>query len=825
MTSMTEQLAWEEAMVERGIERFRNQQDAAINSDRATDTTAGSRLLRSYITQIAEHIELYLDGKHPDGRRKSPYARLIKTIDPYKTAYITLKSVIGGLYAPKPLQAAAISLGRAIEDELRFSAFREVHEGYYEELVRDWERRGTNSYSHKKKTLSVVSRNKQVEWRNWTKTEHMKIGAMLYSLVIEASDLVETHQEPGKGRKSGKMFIVPTQKCIDWVIKHNEMQELTNPDKLPCLVPPADWVSVEDGGYYSPRMRHRVQFVKLRHGNWRKRQMARLRRSDLSQVYSAVNAMQATPWTLNRRVLEVMREVWHKNLGVGMPRSQPYDIPKCPIEEGVKVRELPEGDPRIQIFMDWKSEAATAHTMEKERITQNLQVIRTLRTATDMEKHDRFWYVYNVDFRSRVYCATAGLSPQSTDVGKGLLQFAEGKPIGEEGFYWLKVHGANKYGYDKEDYDVRVDWIDSQRTALLACADDPISHRDVWAGADKPYQYLAFIFEYADIVRGGYGVRSHIPVALDGSCNGLQHFSAILRDEVGGRAVNLIPGPKPADIYQAVADVCSRKLAGLRVLNDPVHGAATNWLAYFLHVTDKEVMPRALSKKPVMTLPYGSTQQACTSTIAKWITEKDGEFFEKGTNFRHALYLSPKLWESIGEVVIAARAAMDWIQDAAGTIAKEGYAFEYTTPIGFPVHQETYKYEVKKIETQINGRLQLRMAYDGEELCSRKQRQGSSPNFIHSIDATHMMMTINGGVAEGITSFAMIHDDFGVHAADTVKWHRIIREQFVKLHSDQNVLEDLKRTTEERTGIELPPLPARGTLDIRQVLDSPFFFG
>ena len=42
--------------------------------------------------------------------------------------------------------------------------------------------------------------------------------------------------------------------------------------------------------------------------------------------------------------------------------------------------------------------------------------------------------------------------------------------------------------------------------------------------------------------------------ALDGTCNGLQHYSAMLRDPVGGAAVNLRPSDTPADIYQTVAD-------------------------------------------------------------------------------------------------------------------------------------------------------------------------------------------------------------------------------------------------------------------------------
>jgi DNA-directed RNA polymerase len=261
-------------------------------------------------------------------------------------------------------------------------------------------------------------------------------------------------------------------------------------------------------------------------------------------------------------------------------------------------------------------------------------------------------------------------------------------------------------------------------------------------------------------------------------------------------------------------------LRGLASLNSEESGGAQNWLALF----GDEGMPRKLSKKPVMTLPYGSTQQACTETIFRWSQENAPDFFEATTGFRHALYLSPKLWSSISEVVIAARAAMDWLQECSGVLAKAGHPIQYKTPLGFPVRQATKKFKTRKIETQIGGRLQIRFATDTDDLDSRKQRQGSSPNFVHSIDATHMMMVINASVAAGINSFAMIHDDFGVHACHVSKFHRIIREEFVRLHSS-DLLRSFKEQHEEQFGVTLPDLPPVGDLDIGEVLQSPYFFG
>src|SRR5690606_32168686 len=83
-------------------------------------------------------------------------------------------------------------------------------------------------------------------------------------------------------------------------------------------------------------------------------------------------------------------------------------------------------------------------------------------------------------------------------------------------------------------------------------AADPISYRE-WTDADVPFQFLAWCFEYADYKRNPVEFTSRIPLGQDGSCNGLQHFSAMLRDSAGGRATNLLPDVIQHDIYGLVA--------------------------------------------------------------------------------------------------------------------------------------------------------------------------------------------------------------------------------------------------------------------------------
>ena len=176
--------------------------------------------------------------------------------------------------------------------------------------------------------------------------------------------------------------------------------------------------------------------------------------------------------------------------------------------------------------------------------------------------------------------------------------FAEGKPLDDKGRWWLGVHGANLFGNDKISLDDRAKWAFDYRPNAVNIASDPYRNLD-WTEADDPWQFLAWCFEWAEAHEEGF--VSHLPVGLDGSCNGLQHFSALLRDEVGGAATNLVPAPVPADIYREVAKRAEEILSEVGE-DDPNFWMAQSWLVFGID--------RKITKRSVMTLPYGVTYRS-----------------------------------------------------------------------------------------------------------------------------------------------------------------------------------------------------------------------
>jgi DNA-directed RNA polymerase len=79
---------------------------------------------------------------------------------------------------------------------------------------------------------------------------------------------------------------------------------------------------------------------------------------------------------------------------------------------------------------------------------------------------------------------------------------------------------------------------------------------------------------------------------------------------------------------------------------------------------------------------------------------------------------------------------------------------------------------------------------------ARRQRTAFPSNFVHSLDATHMIMSAIACKNRGL-DFATAHDSFWTHARDIDTMNKVLREQFIKLHK-QSLMENLRNEFIER---------------------------
>lgn len=74
------------------------------------------------------------------------------------------------------------------------------------------------------------------------------------------------------------------------------------------------------------------------------------------------------------------------------------------------------------------------------------------------------------------------------------------------------------------------------------------------------------------------------------------------------------------------------------------------------------------------------------------------------------------------------------------------------------------------------------MANDHSSVNKPKQRTAFPPNYIHSLDSAHMMLTARACQKEGI-SFAGVHDSYWTHAGTVDDMNRILRDMVRPLPS------------------------------------------
>lgn len=822
------QISLEKRMRGIGFERVEKAVNAAREGERESETPYGHRLLLSVTDPLAARVKAYLAEAFAGrpGTFTAVAAVKMKLLNPDAVAYLAAKTILDSLTINKMEQTVANEIGRAIEEEARFQSYQGQLPALMDTIKRDHVKR-KKSTRHTKRVLKNRLAKAGATWEEWKESDCIILGYKLIELFLQGeTQIVAREAMPVRGAKNHKpaFRLVPGEGIETLIADSKELSALLTPGFLPTVVPPKRWTSPFGGAYWTGHVDRRAKrLVKTRNMNY----MEDLRHVHMPGVYDAINAVQETAWQINRSVLDVMHECWELGREVGSLPSQknhetptqPFTVPPCRCYCDAKKAwgKTPEG----QAWRAWRKMTHAVYEQNFKTKSRRLQAAKVIMVADMFEKDEAIYFPHQLDFRSRVYAMPMFLQPQGPDYVRGLLRFAKGKPIKDQtARNWLAVHGANSYGIDKVSFHERVDWVRRNGAFILASAQDPMQMVDWWGEAENPWQFLAFCFEWNDLAFAdsqGEMFVSRLPVSLDGTCNGLQHFSAMLRDPIGGAAVNLTPSSKPQDIYAKVAE---RVVITLRAESNPL---AAQWLAFGID--------RKLTKRPVMILPYGGTQYACRKYVEEYVLSlvmDKGKINPFGDDLMTAVvYLSQIIWHAIGDTVVAAKDAMQWLRKVASRMAKAQLAIVWQTPAGFPVRQAYPQMRTARIEFVVDGqRTYRRIDVETDGLDKEEQINGLSPNFVHSLDAAALMETTVQCRRLGIRSFAMVHDSYGTHAADTETLSRTLKEAFVTLYRKHDVLAELRAAIVEAlpAGTAIPEVPASGSLNIDAVLESKFFF-
>uniref|UniRef100_A0A1A7WLC6 DNA-directed RNA polymerase n=2 Tax=Iconisemion striatum TaxID=60296 RepID=A0A1A7WLC6_9TELE len=668
---------------------------------------------------------------------------------------------------------------------------------------------------------------------SWPYILTLELGTYMVDLMVKNLKINSDVLNPAYNRKLipilYHMYTFRSTRQVGFIKPHpilNEMQQEAMETKLtfdsymmPMLCPPVPWTSFKFGAYLlTPTKLMRTMDGATQH------ELLLEKCQDLHAVLDSLNQLGNCAWKINKPILDFIISIFNDR------GSDKLDIPP-PLSEAPKIPHFNPHDPAYtsneKALM--KKEAINAKKKCGEMHSLRVDALYKLSIAHHM-RDEIFWFPHNMDFRGRTYPCPPYFNHLGSDVTRAMLVFAEGKPLGPKGLDWLKIHLVNLTGLKKRSsLQGRLDYANTLMEDILDSADNPLNGKKWWMDADEPWQTLACCMEIATAVRSPDPSQfiSHFPVHQDGSCNGLQHYAALGRDVIGATSVNLVPCEVPQDVYSGVA----QQVEELRA-QDAVKGLK---IAQVL----EGFINRKVVKQTVMTVVYGVTRYGGRLQIEKRLKEIDE--FPKEYVWDSSHYLVRLVFNGLKEMFTGTREIQDWLTESARLISKSGHTVEWVTPLGLPIIQPYHRARNQVLKSTMQH-INLQISHDAKERPDTvKQKNAFPPNFIHSLDSTHMMLTSLHCYSAGLT-FVSVHDCFWTHALTVDTMNKVCREQFVALHS-QPILQELSKFLLQKYCTALPTeaknkkyqeyrrlmlllakVPQTGDFDLQQVRESTYFF-
>uniref|UniRef100_A0A4W5NBN5 DNA-directed RNA polymerase n=1 Tax=Hucho hucho TaxID=62062 RepID=A0A4W5NBN5_9TELE len=539
---------------------------------------------------------------------------------------------------------------------------------------------------------------------------------------------------------------------------------------MPMLCPPVPWTSAKFGAYLlTPTMLMRTVVGANQHEIL----LEKCQDADLHAVLDSLNQLGNVAWRINQPLLDIIISIFNdkgsEKLDVPPPNSEAPKIPRYNQQDSATYSLAEKAHLKREMVKN-KKKCSEMHSLRMDALYK-------VSIANHM-RDEVFWFPHNMDFRGRTYPCPPYFNHLGSDVTRAILVFAEGKPLGPGGLKWLKIHLVNLTGLKKRSSLAgRLEYANTIMDDILDSADNPLNGKKWWQNADEPWQALACCMEIANAVRSLDPTHfiSHFPVHQDGSCNGLQHYAALGRDVIGATSVNLIPSEVPQDVYSGVA----QQVEEFRARDSEKGLKIAQVLEGFIS--------RKVVKQTVMTVVYGVTRYGGRLQIEKRLKEVDD--FPKEYVWDASHYLVQQVFSSLKEMFTGTREIQDWLTESARLIAKSGNTVEWVTPLGLPIIQPYHRTRTQMLKGTIQD-LSLQITHDSKQKPDTvKQKNAFPPNFIHSLDSTHMMLTALYCYSAGLT-FVSVHDCFWTHALTVDTMNKVCREQFVALHS-QPILQEL----------------------------------
>ena len=402
---------------------------------------------------------------------------------------------------------------------------------------------------------------------------------------------------------------------------------------------------------------------------------------------------------------------------------------------------------------------------------------------------------------------------------------------------------------------------------LRYASEDRINAED---GLEKPYSFLSCCYEWIDAGENPEDHLSALPIPIDGSNNGWQHLGAISKDQQTGELVGLVPVGIQKDFYiQTAKRVIAMAKDDLLVLLNSMQmkhirkgiskrGSMTRAYSSGRDKIAENMWSDCLKEKYNTT--YGLTEEDCSNLAAlliKAIDEvcpgplKTMKYLQKLAAYILGIYVAhdtdgnqveashyrylrdtrmrlthkkDRTEDEDLELSDAVEELNSFTRIKTGGLGKD--VITWTTPSGFRVIYEKWLTEQVIDDVVITGfyrynnkaAVKICMQVPIDKPDYRGFMCGISPNFIHSMDASHLSIV----AAKWHGAFGAVHDSFSTHACDVPDLLKLTKDVFVDMYDCDNYLDVIQSLFSD--GNDDVDQPELGELNIGDIYGSDYFF-
>lgn len=831
------------------------------------DRVKSTRRLAHHLTSpLANYIEAVAQkSMHKSGPRER-WLAAYKVIGADALAHHTISGILSVLITSlasgarhKPIHATAVSreIGQRIAIAARLAAWQKLNPPLFAAFERRLKEAGATPL-HRAEVLAIGLNKKARDpltasaefleaTASWPARESARIGRWLLFVaehVTGGAITLHRQREGRKGITAAPYHVELSPSSIQRLADAVEVSALRATNDRAMVCPPRAWNGSRNGGYLlGDDLRFDRTYLVLGHPPARKSIEEALADDQAlaaaAPVFTAINSLQDTPFAINEAVHDTAAESARAGHKLNdLPASYRWEsVPKPPKtgdSEADKARHLQWR--RAEAAVKNRNARNVPKALWSHAVLAEAQELRELEIAQEPNANGPLWFAHRVDFRGRMYPEGSALNPQGSDLARSLLRFHRGKPIGNgRGPFWLAAQVAKAFGRDKLSWDDRVAWTHTNEDMITRIANDPLGNRRLWKKeSDKLWAALAAAREWTDYRATGSTFVTTLPIFIDGTCNGLQHYAALSGDTDLARLVNLEPEELPQDIYREVAEEAFRDIKVRSERGRPIDRRMAH---LWLRLIGNEV-PRSMVKKVVMTKPYGGTNKVALDAAWAFLAEKDPERLEWGGEVPDsdvpALigWLANRMQSALKDRTSAADKIMAWLQESMRFLSNHGVAdrLDFRTPAGFPMRNLYFGHKSRTVKVTVEGkRRSMTIAEnDPSKFDATRACKSIAPNFVHSLDAAAMMLAIGEANARGVTDLMAIHDCVGGLAPDMDIIAESVRVGFVRTH-EAMPLERFREAVllalpDDEARDKLSELPKRGEFDVMQVLGSRYFF-